>query len=77
MLESDPRSPRVSPVHAGILALAKHQGVDCIHPGYGFLSENATFARRCEEEGIAFIGPRAETIEVLNVTYTPSMYYVI
>lgn len=47
-----------------IIELAKEQEVDCIHPGYGFLSENATFARRCAEEGITFIGPRPETIAV-------------
>lgn len=43
-----------------ILSIAKQSGVNAIHPGYGFLSENATFVRRCEEEGIAFIGPTAE-----------------
>jgi len=47
-----------------IIALAKQQSVDAIHPGYGFLSENTTFARRCGEEGIVFIGPTAKTIEV-------------
>ena len=46
----------------GIIETAKANGVQAIHPGYGFLSENADFARRCEEEGIAFIGPRSETI---------------
>ncbi|QUX91564.1 urea carboxylase [Marinomonas sp. A3A] len=43
-----------------ILRIAKQSGAQAIHPGYGFLSENATFVRRCEEEGIAFIGPTAE-----------------
>ena len=41
----------------GIIDLAKRRQVDAIHPGYGFLSENAEFARACEEAGIAFIGP--------------------
>ena len=42
-------------------AAHKHQ-VDAIHPGYGFLSENAEFARRCEQEGFVFIGPKPETM---------------
>ena len=46
------------------LALKKH--VDAIHPGYGFLSENAEFAKRCEEAGIEFIGPRHEMMENLG-----------
>jgi pyruvate carboxylase len=49
----------------GIISLAKAQGVDAIHPGYGFLSENVEFARRCEEEGIIFVGPRPDTLDVL------------
>ena len=48
--------------YEGIIKTAKENGVQAIHPGYGFLSENADFARRCEEEGITFIGPRSETI---------------
>lgn len=43
-----------------ILGIAKQTGADAIHPGYGFLSENAAFVKRCEEEGIAFVGPTAE-----------------
>lgn len=45
-----------------ILAAAKSTGADAVHPGYGLLSENATFARRCQEEGITFIGPSPEVI---------------
>ncbi len=46
-----------------ILSIAKQQGCQAIHPGYGFLSENADFARRCAEEGVTFIGPPAGAIE--------------
>ena len=46
-----------------ILTLAKQKGVDAIHPGYGFLSENAEFARKCIEAGIAWIGPPPEVME--------------
>jgi len=49
-----------------IIALAKKTGA-AIHPGYGFLSENADFARRCEEEGIIFIGPSSEVISKMGV----------
>ncbi|WP_339061052.1 pyruvate carboxylase [Tepidibacillus marianensis] len=50
----------------GILEIAKRHGVDAIHPGYGFLAENSTFAKRCEEEGIAFIGPTHEHIQLFG-----------
>lgn len=49
-----------------IIAVAKRAGADAIHPGYGFLSENKTFARRCEEEGIKFVGPRIEHLEMFG-----------
>ncbi len=45
-----------------IMAAARKNGVDAIHPGYGFLSENATFAQACEAEGIAFIGPSSDCL---------------
>jgi len=49
-----------------MIATAKEAGCDAIHPGYGFLSENANFARRCTEEGITFVGPRAELLELFG-----------
>ena len=49
-----------------IIAVAKELGVDAIHPGYGFLSENAGFAKLVEENGIVFIGPTPEAIEVMG-----------
>ncbi len=50
----------------GIVGLAVERGVDMIHPGYGFLSENAHFARACQEAGITFIGPRPELLEMMG-----------
>lgn len=49
-----------------ILRIAKDSNCSAIHPGYGFLSENPEFARRCFEKGIIFIGPTPETIETLG-----------
>lgn len=49
-----------------ILSIAKKTGA-AIHPGYGFLSENADFARRCEEEGVIFIGPGADIIAKMGI----------
>lgn len=51
---------------AGILRVAKKEQVDAIHPGYGFLSENAEFVREIEAAGIRFIGPSAETIDKMG-----------
>ncbi len=50
----------------GILKIAKEANVDAIHPGYGFLSENVEFARRCEEEGIIFIGPKSKHLSIFG-----------
>jgi pyruvate carboxylase len=51
---------------AGIVALAKEKGVDAIHPGYGFLSENPALARACEKAGLTFIGPPPALLELLG-----------
>ncbi len=49
-----------------IIEVARACGADAIHPGYGFLAENSVFAKKCEDEGIIFIGPKSETIALLG-----------
>ncbi len=49
-----------------IISTAKKTGADAIHPGYGFLSENVTFAKRCAKEGLIFIGPNSEAIDAMG-----------
>jgi acetyl/propionyl-CoA carboxylase alpha subunit/acetyl-CoA carboxylase carboxyltransferase component len=49
-----------------IIAIAKERRCDAIHPGWGFLSENAAFAARCQQEGITFVGPSAATLSALG-----------
>ncbi|WP_173799901.1 pyruvate carboxylase [Domibacillus mangrovi] len=50
----------------GIIEIAKQADVDAIHPGYGFLSENIEFAKRCEEEGLIFIGPKSSHLDMFG-----------
>ena len=49
-----------------IIRIAKQSGADAIHPGYGFLSENADFAERCESSGFVFIGPPSDAIRLMG-----------
>ena len=49
-----------------IIEVCKDLGVDAVHPGYGFLSENAAFAEECEKNNIIFIGPKSKAIEMMG-----------
>jgi pyruvate carboxylase len=49
-----------------IIGVARSSGADAIHPGYGFLSENPAFARKCEEQGVRFVGPRSEIVALMG-----------
>lgn len=53
-----------------VLKAAKDTGAGAIHPGYGFLSEDAAFARRCEDAGIVFVGPTPEQLELFGAKHT-------
>ncbi len=53
-----------------ILGVARQTGAKAIHPGYGFLSENAAFAEACEAAGIAFVGPTPEQLRVFGLKHT-------
>ena len=64
-----PRGRRAGPLvpeHRALIAVAKQQGVDAIHPGYGFLAESAALARACEEAGIQFVGPTPEHLDMFG-----------
>lgn len=63
-LGEDPIAGYLDP--ARIVNLALEVGCDAIHPGYGFLSENARFAQLCEEKGLTFIGPKSDVIHKMG-----------
>jgi len=62
--DTDPLKPYLD--MDAIIAVAKECGANAIHPGYGFLSENAVFAQKCIDNGILFIGPRPEVMQALG-----------
>lgn len=62
--DTDPLKPYLD--MDAIIAIAKECEADAIHPGYGFLSENATFAQKCADNGIVFVGPRPDVMSALG-----------
>ncbi|CAM1369715.1 Pyruvate carboxylase [Tenacibaculum litopenaei] len=62
--DNDPLKPYLN--MDAIIKVAKETGADAIHPGYGFLSENAEFAQKCEDHGIIFIGPKVSVLKALG-----------
>src|SRR4051812_46077894 len=69
-VEIGPAAPRESYLNMDkILAAAKQTGAEAIHPGYGFLSENAEFAKACETAGIRFIGPTPDQMESFGLKH--------
>ena len=62
--DKDPLKPYLD--MDAIISIAREAGANAIHPGYGFLSENATFARKCAENGIIFVGPSPEAMAALG-----------
>ena len=66
-----PSASAADPIRAyldidALIAIAKASGCDSVHPGYGFLSENAAFAERCAREGLRFIGPQPATLALFG-----------
>ncbi|WP_220347759.1 biotin carboxylase N-terminal domain-containing protein [Alkalilimnicola ehrlichii] len=57
-----------------IVAIARERGCDAIHPGYGFLSENADFARACEAQDVIFVGPTPGSLAFLAIRHRPESW---
>ena len=67
-ISSAPREPRESYLAADkLIEVAKKTGAECVHPGYGFLSENADFAEACARAGLVFVGPPAAAIRAMGL----------